>query len=686
MQFHDQRRFFNLGLNPLGVNPAINILIFEDGEFTSVTNPITAYNTVLKLENRVVVYCIDISSDKIDLIFNSILETKQKNWYYTYHGRNDTPPKFPFKKKYFKSVHSLISNFKRDFDLIKKTLSDVSDGYLELEFNLDEDENNILLPTFSPIVPNYFTFIQIENKSWKNDYPKNITINSSERRSALLDIVMKIDKVHSEATEAKLTAPILIAAFPFFNPVVKSHLKNKAKTSDEKLYLKLYELEQSIDYMTYFFKEKVSPEESEGFTESESEEIGEIGAFLFSEFVKPKLLFLDAISYLQSSFTFSPFMRFPMIGKSIYRELSIFNPINNNFYTQKSLNKISKSIIAFGEKLSSHTIDNETKEYLKNRNGQILAISDLPIEWLTLDQVPLSFTHDVCRIPETNYQGIVNNYSANNRFSYSLNHDVLKKTLIILSADEQTNNDHEFTASYKLVKDYSKELEYHFRYCKTIKDVSNAINEIEPYILIFDCHGNIDSTTDTSYLSINQEKLTCDEIVKYKISAPIVFLSCCNTSPNYGYINKLHDAFFQVGALTVTGTFLPISIKRGTMYYIRLLTLLKLEINKNLYDNWLSFISNIMRTSIIHDAISKSYLKLQKTLSVEEQKALSNILLELQDFNKRREIFINLRNKGIRISEDLTISIEDTDCEFLMYTHYGRPDLIKINDSSSSIL
>ena len=649
------------------VNPALNILLFEDKDFLNSLNPIEGYSKLLELKNRVVVYFIDGLCLNQELIFNAILKTGQQNWYYCFHGRNYKEPTIQFRNNYFESINILIVNFKRDFNEIKKSFANLSKNYLELEFNLDESENDMEVLNFNPIVPNYFTYIQIINKTWKTNYPINIGTEQHElRNSSLLKIVKEIDNRHVSISETKAigrTFPILLVAFPFFNPVIKQNLKLSAKSQKEKLYIKLYELEQTTDYLNIF-------ESTEDFAE-------DLGHMVLNEFVKPKLLFLDALTYLLSSFTFSPIIRFPLIGKSIYRELSIFNPVNDNFTSRKALKKIYKSILAFGEKLAINTISEDTKKYIQSRNGQILAISDLPIEWLILDKVPLSFSHDICRIPESNYQGIINNYSANNRINYSINKNTLKKTLIILSSEEKEIPDHEFTNSYDLIKISAKNLGYHYRYCKTIEEVSNAIKEIEPFLLIFDCHGNIDSATETSYLCIGDDKLTGNDIVQFNITAPIVFLSCCNTSPNYGYINKLHDAFFQAGAMTVTGTFLPISIKRGTTYYIRLLSLLKIELTNNLFNNWLSFISNIMRTSLIHDVIIKSYSKLKRDLSEHETKELSTVLLKIQIFENRKDVFLKLMNDGIKISEELTISIEDTDCEFLMYTHYGRPDLIE---------
>ena len=107
-----------------------------------------------------------------------------------------------------------------------------------------------------------------------------------------------------------------------------------------------------------------------------------------------------------------------------------------------------------------------------------------------------------------------------------------------------------------------------------------------------------------------------------------------------------------------------------------MLNLLKLETDKNIFKNWLGFISHIIRSSVIHDVIEKSHKTLKRDLTESETRQLSVVLLEIMVFEKRREIFEKLLNSGIKISDELNLKIQDTESEMLMYTHYGRPDLI----------
>lgn len=671
IQFDNQQRYFAISENHTLLNPALSILIFEEKGFKSGINPIIGYSKILDLDHRVVIYIVDVNCKNKDDIIASIKSTKQRCFYFCFFGEPIVPPKFSLDKDhYFESLEHLLVFFKRDFLGIKEMFAQKSPDYRNLTFNLDENENTFSILDFNPLIPNFLTLMQTLNKFWKVKYPENRENIPAERSRALYKIITEIDRVHKDLRQEK-KAPILIATFPFFNPAIKSYLKNKESEQLHKLFRGFYGMEQNLEYR----------HEGETKTDDADNE-QKIAKIVLEELVKPKLLFLDAIAYLQSSFTFSPVFRAPLIGDSIYRELSMFNPANANFQTQSALRNIFKSLVKLGEKLSNHTLPNELKNYIKEREGQVLVISDLPIEWLTIDSVPLCFSHDICRIPEANYQGILNNYSANNRLNLVVTDDVLSKTLIILSADAKNNVDHEFNNSYKMITDNAKKLGYKHVYCNSIKDVAMAVRKYQPTLLVFDCHGNIDVNSKETFLTIGNQRLTGREISKHKISAPIVFLSCCNTSPNYGYVNQIHDAFFEVGAITVTGTFLPISIKRATAYYIRILYLLQQEHTKRFYDNWLSFISNSIRTSLIHDVIIKASDKLGRSLKEDEIIVLSELTNEIQMFSKRREVFLKLISAGIDIGENLNIKIQDTDCEFLMYTHYGRPDLITFDKAS----
>ena len=104
-----------------------------------------------------------------------------------------------------------------------------------------------------------------------------------------------------------------------------------------------------------------------------------------------------------------------------------------------------------------------------------------------------------------------------------------------------------------------------------------------------------------------------------------------------------------------------------------------MELTKRLHKNWLSFISQVIRSSFMHDAYIKAITKLGRNLTTEEKGNLSKVILDTHIFSKRRDIFTKFLNEGIKLSDELTFNFEDTESEFLLYSHYGRPDLIEIS-------
>ena len=478
MQFQNQKSFFRSSMYIKEINPAFNLLIFTDKQLKLVENLIYEYSNLLKLRNRPVVYFIDAEAD-IKTIRRKIINSGQKIWSYTFYGRPPKRDKYFDKKHYFSSVPELIEGFENNIREIKSILSEITEGSKELVFNIDKSENNEEFKSFDPLVANYFTSMQISSEYWKLRYPTSIDAPKDiGRNKLLLESVISIDCSHKALSleEEKIQRlPILILSFPFYDPSILEISKQNLKASKKKDFSRLLSIEQSLNYLLEI---EIEDDMDKIYAES-----------IASYIINPKLKMLDGISYLQASFTFSPTMRFPIIGKSIYKELSFFNPKNNFFSTPKSRKNRLRSIIKFGNKLSSLTITKEIKEYLKTRKGAILTISDLPIELLCLDSVPLGFTHDVCRIHELNYQGSLNNYSAHNRLEYSVTEKTVENTLVILSGRKTEHN--EFKAVYELVEFNSRELKFKYEYCNTIKSVSEAVKKHNPEILIFDCHGNL---------------------------------------------------------------------------------------------------------------------------------------------------------------------------------------------------
>lgn len=171
--------------------------------------------------------------------------------------------------------------------------------------------------------------------------------------------------------------------------------------------------------------------------------------------------------------------------------------------------------------------------------------------------------------------------------------------------------------------------------------------------------------------------MTPDLIVSNKIVAPLVFISACGTAPTYGYTNIIANAFFEIGALSVTSTYLPIAIDSGSILYLRLLNNLNIASNDAIHKNWLEFISHINRSSFIMEKYNIAFANVDNPTKKILKRENVSTLNDLLDFNKRREVFNSIDN---RISKYANIIIKQTANiipEYLFYSNLGRSDLIK---------
>lgn len=548
--------------------------------------------------------------------------------------------------------------------------------------------------TFRASHSNYYTLNQVLGNEWGEDLTKGRSEYEalvkaskesltkppdntdrfkvlSDQLAAMTDLEILVLKdrhvVFPNGNYEALSPLILIAPFNF--PTLgKIYGKDIGQVELRRLE-KALNHEQSINYISYTTKSNTTIEELKYKASLQA----------------AKAAYLDGTGYLHASFTNSPIIRFPMLGNSIKAELSFFKPDTIN---DTKWNNSKKLIDKFGSKFSSLVIPKGLEEEIFGVPRQIVAITDLPIEWLRYKEHNLCFTHDVTRIPETPYGGIMASFAHNSVANFVIKPDIMKRTLVLFGANARDDSDEEFKTYFAAIEEKSIEFGFNTFRCKSVQDARIQIEKHKPDLLIFDCHGGFDTDTMSSYLVINDEKLTGNDIVKFKITAPLVFLSACHTNPNYGYLNKLADAFFEIGCLAITATYFPISIRHGSNLYFRILRNLRNAVRYSVHRNWLSFTSHVIRTSYYKEVIDNTINKvLNSTLSENDKKRISTDLTKLNI-----TIGLRLMKSQLRVDAiDQFINEMEKICpkklidqsavpEFTFYTNMGRGDLIEFEN------
>lgn len=101
----------------------------------------------------------------------------------------------------------------------------------------------------------------------------------------------------------------------------------------------------------------------------------------------------------------------------------LFEP--REFRRNYSPKGVFENISKLGEKLAE-SIPSEYLDILRQAKRQMVVISDLPIEWLMIDGVPLGFKNDVCRLPENPGATVMTQFAVNSQVFFSIPSEILK--------------------------------------------------------------------------------------------------------------------------------------------------------------------------------------------------------------------------------------------------------------------
>ncbi|MGB4769808.1 MAG: CHAT domain-containing protein [Chitinophagaceae bacterium] len=573
---------------------------------------------------------------------------------------------------YFIDEHDLVKLILRDVLEIGKTIEKhYSREPEEIKFNsgFPINPNRALfslckLPGSNVTLNNYLMLNQIIGNIWLGSIPQESEhISSSAGRireliqqcqimdSFIIAMHQNDDVKPVDVFQPML--PTLVLVFPYHFPKFNQLLRGRASKYG-KSWLLVSRSEQNLNY-EYIVDEVAHKNLS----------VDERGLLMTS--MAKRMSYLDSASFVHARFSFSPIIRLPHVGKSINKELSFLErPASTRL-------KTLKNIKLFGNKLRELTLNADIIGYLSKRDSQLFVISDMPVEWLYLGDYPLCFTHDICRIPELNKNALLNSQIHLQRYLYEIPSDLLSKTLVVHCADK---DDKLMNEMFDVVDSYKSELGFQSVRCESILQIKKAIDDNQPDFLIFDCHGSSDRNDLSSYLVINEQHkvyLTGEEIVRLGISAPLIMLSACSTMPNYGYVKLLSDAFMQAGAYSVTTTFLPIRILDSAALIVRILNKLELLRKYPYHKNWLGFMSHVLRTSCIHEAVRSAKDKLRSPIENEEIAAL---LTKSMQFNKRNDAMKDLDNLLRSRSDSGGLNFDQLGNDWLFYSIIGRADLL----------
>ena len=369
LQLVNSYSYFEISLKLESINPLNLTILYEDS--------LELLENMISEVNQVKVFFCDCMMDELDKVISLINKPNNIHFICFYNKPDDFKPSKEI------SDNALIFS---PSDLIRKInnrKNDIISVYPELkgETFIPSSNQTSLNPsyTFVPsqintailnqIIANYWTLDNEEEQGDDLDIQVADSTKAREnkdsfyRQNLLLSQIKKIDDVTRISYVEKLVKPVhgiepllspLILVYPFHNPKVKDVYKSLSVTRtlpDAKEIKKIFRLLQKEQTKNYTY-------------ELRPDEVGiKYGAELFiitQKLLSQKLQFLDDLGFLHSSFFTSPYLRLPILGGSINRELSHFRPESFSALSRRNnRKKIKKTIDNLAKKISEDRISSK---------------------------------------------------------------------------------------------------------------------------------------------------------------------------------------------------------------------------------------------------------------------------------------------------------------------------------------
>lgn len=400
---------------------------------------------------------------------------------------------------------------------------------------------------------------------------------------------------------------------------------------------------------------------------------------------------LSIFTLIISIVTCSQFIPGIRLPSSLMLGGCILDEIGRMFKAKKqpSQVKLNRKFLHYSEYIRN----NIGKELLKicfKQPKNIVAICDFPIEWLSINNIPIMFTHEISRISPT--PGNLLQFQLLSNDMINVHYTRLFDILIIRSFYNNDKIKNILSDSVNHIKTCSKNLNIDLKDVSNKQEVLNYLNSHNGLITIFDCHGDHGGLNAGGWIKIGNEKIDIWELYgKCKVS-PIIILSACSTHPIDGSHASVANGFLNCGAFCVIGTYASIQALHNSSFIANLLnyisSYLPLILSNGGSITWRKFVSNIFKISYLADIIN-------------DMKGIYEI-----DVTKFNKIFnqttkkINMGNPNWhryfkkRLATILKINLNEINNLFLskyqytptmLYTQLGSPEKIRIHNENDNI-
>lgn len=416
---------------------------------------------------------------------------------------------------------------------------------------------------------------------------------------------------------------------------------------------------------------------------------GPLYMFIRTLYARDMAAFTAALTMLSTA-TLCPVLRLEPRLNQIRGELKILGHCVREESRHRFGWKTSRLVAALGDKMRTLVAPEflariDAVEPLGFIEGMKL-VSDIPLELLPTNGVPLSLRFDVSRLPPV----------PGNLFWQEC---MVQPMTISLSAFDEVLIVRSFTAtdplrdlleiSFKSMVKHGRvrRVGYRFVDVQTEEEFIAAVQSSKGAVLIFDGHGRYDDELGMGTLVVGGKPLNVWDLKKTLTFPPIVMFSACDTQPIDGSHSSVATAAFALGARAVLGTLFKVNGIAAAIFCARMLLrldqFLEIAVSARSHVTWREVVSGMLRMAYVNEVARQLNTVCKLELS---ELCLGRIQLKTNTaINARQanwhDVFLDELAKAARRDRHQVVTAIRQYCglpDALKYVQLGTPERIVI--------
>ncbi|RWO41382.1 CHAT domain-containing protein [Mesorhizobium sp.] len=315
-------------------------------------------------------------------------------------------------------------------------------------------------------------------------------------------------------------------------------------------------------------------------------------------------------------------------------------------------------------------------------------VTDVPLEWLPLGNLPLMLRKDVSRITATPGNLLIGLLSRTELLHLSA--DAFRKVLIVSAFDPSDPIANILLDTIEHWRPtYGAKISVSVVKVETRDEFVAALNAFTGAVMIFDGHGAHDSSKGYGTLKIGREDVSIWDMRSEIRVPPVVILSACDTQAADRSHATTANAFLNAGATTVVASLLPLKADSAAMLIGRLIWRLAEFLPAVTGPEgravlWSEVMAGMLRLQVVYDLLMP--LLVERRLSKQQYADINTQAIHAttnqepdwwDDALKRVGSILNLDADGISALGRKVVATSDA----IRYTQVGNPERIVIKSA-----